>query len=110
MSIRTERSIAQEVGSWAGVTTGDNGRDGAQFLYGKIELGHMHGNHVAHLPMPRAIRDELIGDGRATQHPVLPDSGWVQRLITSSADTEDVIALFRMNYERASKRSRVSTR
>lgn len=110
MSIRTARSITQEVGSWTGVTTGDNGRDGVQFLYGKVELGHMHGHHVAHLPMPKAIRNELIEAGRATPHPVLPESGWIQRLITSSADTDDVIALFRMNYERASQRTRITTR
>lgn len=110
MSIRTERSIAEVVGTWPGVSTGDNGREGMQFLYGKVELGHMHGNHVVHLPMPKAIRNELIEAGRATAHPVLPESGWVQRLIASAADTEDVIALFRMNYERASQRSRVTTR
>jgi hypothetical protein len=108
--MRTERSIVGEVGSWSGVTTGDNGREGVQFLYGKVELGHMHGHHVAHLPMPRVIRDELIEEGRATPHPVLPNSGWVQRLIASSGDTDDVIALFRLNYERASTRSRFSTR
>jgi ribonuclease BN (tRNA processing enzyme) len=84
-----------------GVTLGDTGRGGTQFNYGAIELGHLHGNHFADLPFTRKLRDELIAAGRAEVHPPLPTSGWVRRALRTGADVEDVIALFRLNYERA---------
>ena len=34
------KTIEREVKSWAGVTTGDTGRGGLQFSYGRVELGH----------------------------------------------------------------------
>ena len=110
MRVSTAKIIADDVGTWPGVTIRDNGRSGMQFLYGTAELGHMHGNHVAHLPMPKITRNELIEKGRATAHPARPDSGWIQVLIRSSVDAEDVLDLFRMNYERTSNGSQISTR
>src|SRR5215210_2042327 len=71
--------IEREVTSWPGVTTGDTGRGGLQFSYGRVELGHLHGSSFADLPFPKKVRDELIAQGRASVHPPLPDSGWVRR-------------------------------
>jgi hypothetical protein len=98
--------IEREVKSWPGVTTDDTGRGGLQFSYGRVELGHLHGSSFADLPFPKKVRDELIAQGRASVHPPLPDSGWVRRRMNGSDDREAVIELFRMNYERASKKYR----
>ena len=95
------KTIEREVKSWPGVTTGDTGRGGLQFSYGRVELGHLHGSSFADLPFPKKVRDELIAQGRASVHPPLPESGWVRRRMDSLEDTEAVIALFRMNYDRA---------
>jgi hypothetical protein len=38
-------------------------------------------------------------------HPPLPESGWVRRRMDSPEDTETVIELFRMNYNRAKERA-----
>jgi Family of unknown function (DUF5519) len=97
--------IEREVKSWPGVTTGDTGRGGLQFSYGRVELGHLHGSSFADLPFPKKVRDELIAQGRASVHPPLPDSGWVRRRMDGPDDAEAVIELFRMNYERAKKRA-----
>ena len=35
--------IEREVKSWPEVTSGDTGRGGLQFSYGRVELGHLHG-------------------------------------------------------------------
>ena len=96
--------IEREVKSWPGVTTGDTGRGGLQFSYGRVELGHLHGSSFADLPFPKKVRNELIAQGRASVHPPLPDSGWVRRTMDGPDDAEAVIELFRMNYERASKK------
>lgn len=96
--------ISREVTGWPGVTTGENDRNGQVFTHGRVELGHLHGNALAHLPFPRRVRDLLIAEGRVTPHPVMPDSGWSERRMTSDHDVEDVIALFRVNYERVHAR------
>ena len=109
MNDELRASIEREVTSWTGVTTGDTGRGGLQFSYGRVELGHLHGGSFADLPFPKKIRDELIATGQAAVHPPLPDSGWVRRQIDGPADAEAVIALFRMNYDRARARDEQRT-
>lgn len=106
MTERPSAVIEREVKNWPGVSIGETGRDvGPQFPYGKVELGHLHGDSVAHLPFPKKVRNELIAEGRASIHPPLPDSGWVQHRIDGEGDVEATVALFRMNYERAKARS-----
>ncbi len=102
-------TIEREVKGWSGVTTGDTGRGGLQFSYGRVELGHLHGSSFADLPFPKKVRDELIAQGRASVHPPLPESGWVRRRLDSPEDTEAVIELFRMNYDRAKERAERSS-
>ncbi|MGH2757600.1 MAG: luciferase family protein [Actinomycetota bacterium] len=103
------RVIEQELLSWDGVTANPHRFGGLEFRLGKVELGHIHGNHLADLPFPTKIRDELINEGRARPHHVLPNSGWVSREIRGSADVDDVIALFRLNYERLTVRRNKSS-
>jgi hypothetical protein len=49
-----------------------------------------------------SIRNELIKDGKALPHHVLPTSGWVTFLINEEVDVTSLINLFRMQYERLS--------
>ncbi len=102
---RPSTRIECEVMSWPGVTTGDTGRGGMGFYYGKVELGHLHGDTSADLPFPRKVRDELIEQGRASVHPPLPDSGWVRRRMSDPEGVVAVIGLFRENYDRAKART-----
>ena len=102
-------TIQRAVKSWPGVTTGDTGRGGLQFSYGRVELGHLHGSSFADLPFPKKVRDELIAAGRASVHDPLPNSGWVRRRMDGPGDAEAVIELFRMNYDRAKRRAAQAT-
>ena len=102
--------VEHEVAGWLGVTTGGTGRDGLQFSYGKVELGHLHGNTFADLPFPKKMRDQLIAEGRASVHPPLPDSGWVRRGMDGPGGAEAVIEPFRMNYERAKEKAERASR
>ncbi len=74
---------------------------GVEFLLGRRELGHLHGDRLADLPFPRRVHDELIEAGRAEPHHWLPDSGWVSHRIAGPDDVAEVIELFRLAYDRA---------
>ncbi|MGI8912902.1 MAG: luciferase family protein [Chloroflexota bacterium] len=86
-----------------GFITGDTGRGGLQFLR-QGGTRAPSGSRCADLPFTRKIRDELTAAGRATVYPPLPESGWVRRPMAGPADAADVIALFRLNYDRARTR------
>jgi Family of unknown function (DUF5519) len=94
--------ITEEVTSWAGVEAGLGSRGEYGFAVGRRALGHLHGDHVAHFGFPKAVWEELYAAGRITYHPVFPDKkGWAARRIESDADVRDVIAMLRLNYDRA---------
>jgi hypothetical protein len=98
--MRPSEQITAAVESWPGVTSGAHRFGGLEFRLGRRELGHLHGDRFADLAFPRRVRDELVADGRARPHHVLPDSGWV----TAPIDPDDVgavIDLFRLAYDRA---------
>ena len=97
---RAGQRFRQEVGSWPGVSSLPHRFGGVEYRYGKKEMGHVHGDRLADLPMPRRLHDELIAAGRARPHHVLPETGWVSVFIDSPDDVEGVIELFRMQYER----------
>ena len=108
MSQSTAQQIAAAVESWHGVETAPHRFGGVEFRFGRRELGHLHGDRIADLPFPRRVRDELIAEGRARPHHVLPESGWVTVSIRSPEEAERALELFRMAYERATNARRAS--
>jgi len=101
MSISLTAAVRRELLRHPGVTEGTHRFGGIEFRLGRHELGHLHGEYIADLPFPRRVRDELVADGRALAHHVLPSSGWVSRHVESPDDVAVVVELFRMSYERA---------
>src|ERR1700741_4879660 len=93
--------VEQTVASWPGVTVEPHRFGGLEFRVGRRELGHLHGDRIADLPFPRRVRDQLIAEGRARPHHVLPESGWITVSIRSPEEAERAVELFRMAYERA---------
>ena len=93
--------ISREVLSWPGVTVEPHRFGGVEFRLGKRELGHLHGDYLADLPFPVRVRKELVAQGRAMVHHILPDSGWVSYPIRDERAVPGAIALFRLSYERA---------
>jgi hypothetical protein len=102
-------TIERALLSWSGVTSHSHRFGGVEFRLGKVELGHVHGDSLADLPFPTKLRNELVQAGRARPHHVLPSSGWVSRPIHDDDDVDDVIALFRLNYERLTARRKGSS-
>src|SRR5207248_5277453 len=70
-------ALESEVARWPGVRLSPHPYGGTQFNLDGREIGHVHGNGVVDVHLPRALRDELVQAGRAQVHHTLPDSGWV---------------------------------
>jgi hypothetical protein len=99
VSIAADR-IRAEVGGWPGVAVVPHRFGGVEFRVGRRELGHLHGGHLADLPFPRPIRDQLVSAHRADAHHILPDTGWISFRIHTPEDVARAIDLFRLNYDR----------
>ena len=93
--------ITQEVTSWPGVTAGPGRRGEFAFKVGGREIGHLHGDQVAHFGFPKDVWRDLFEQRRIGYHPVFPGRpGFGARSIESETDVEDVISLMRINYKR----------
>ena len=94
--------ITEEVTSWPGVEAGLGRRGEFGFTLGRRALGHLHGDRVFHAGFPKRIWQELFDQGRIDYHPVFPGKpGYGARAIEGPADVDDVIAILRLNYDRA---------
>lgn len=103
--LTASQRITAEVTSWPGVQAGPGRRGEFAFKVDRRELGHLHGDHAAHFSFPKAMWTQLRREGRVVDHPVFPGKeGPAARRIENETDIEDVIALLRLNYDRATGR------
>jgi len=93
-------AIREAVMSWPGVDAVPHRFGGTEYRYGRREMGHVHGDRLVDLPLPRKLHDEVIAAGRARPHHVLPDSGWVSCPLAGPEDVATAIELFRVQYDR----------
>ena len=94
--------ITEEVTSWPGVEAGVGSRGEFAFRLGRKEIGHLHGDYVAHFFFPKDVGLTLREQGRVVDHPVFPGKPRpAARAINDEADVRDVIELLRLNYDRA---------
>ena len=101
MSATGAQRIVDEVTSWPGVSAHDHRFGGIEFRLGNRQLGHLHGERIADIPLKRALRDELVAAGRARVHRWRPDSGWVTVDIDSEHGRAEAVRLFRVGYDSA---------
>ena len=95
------RTISDQVLSWPGVTAHDHRFGGVEFRLGNRQLGHLHGDRIADIPLRRALRDELVAAGRVRVHRWRPDSGWVTVDIDSEKGCDEAVRLLRAGYDNA---------
>jgi hypothetical protein len=100
MLVTIAELIAQEIATWPDVAVTQHGPRFVEFRVGRRELGHLHGSHLADIVFPVRIREQLVADQRAMLHHQQPESGWVSVPIRSAADVADIVALFRLSYDR----------
>ncbi len=98
--------ITAAVTVWEGVTARPHRFGGVEYVLGRREIGHIHGDYQVDIPFPRRVREELVAKGEVERHHVLPDSGWITFRIRQAADVEQAIALLQKSYELALKQKR----
>lgn len=95
--------------AWPGVVAEriENGPTGigvTVYRLGRFQIGHIHDDGSADFLVPRALRRELVRDGRAAPHPAFPEEQTVVSYqIRGEHDLPGVLDLFKINYERLSR-------
>ncbi len=104
------RRITEAVSQWEGITHAPHRFGGVEFLLGRREIGHVHGDSLVDIPFPVAVRRELVAAGKAEPHHILPESGWISFYLRAPEDVARAIDLLRQSYDLAvQQRSRHAT-
>jgi Family of unknown function (DUF5519) len=104
MSVRgAQETITKAVTEWEGVTVQPHRFGGVEYVIGKREIGHIHGDHLVDVPFPTKVRDEIVAAGRAQVHHILPESGWVSFYLRQPEDVKLAIDLLAQSYQIALK-------
>lgn len=98
-----QQRITAAVQTWEGMTTAPHRFGGVEYLYGRREIGHIHGDRMVDIPFPTRVRDEIVAAGLAEPHHLLDDSGWVSFYLREEADIDRAVALLRRSYELAAR-------
>lgn len=99
MSEHEGADLTEELLTWAGVTEHPHRFGGVEFqLYG-TEIGHLHGNHLFDLLLPKSERNRWVEDGKARPHHMFPDSGWVSVYLNNEQDVANAIEIARSKYD-----------
>jgi len=93
-------AVEREVLLWPG-TIAEPGRfDAVAFRYGKREIGHVHRDRVADLPVTPEAREELLAKGRARPHRA-GSKGYISYPMEDREDVSAVLEILGSNYNRA---------
>ena len=94
------RKLEEQVGAWPHVSVHPHRFGGREFRFGNAELGHVHLGGTVDIPFRRAVRDALLADGLAEQHPWVPNSGWTTFHVRDEGDLQHALWLMRLSYLR----------
>jgi hypothetical protein len=87
--------------AWPGVALSGPGERGEMsLLLGRREVGHLHGDHVAHFAFGLELGRRLRDEGLVGPHPITDEPTLAARRIADDADVEAVLGLLRLNYDR----------
>jgi hypothetical protein len=101
--------ITKAVSAWEGVTVQPYRFSGVDYVIGRREIGHIHGDQLVDIPFPKKIRDQVVLAGRAQAHHILPESGWVSFYLRQPEDVRQAIDLLAESYQIACKQKSSSS-
>jgi len=97
------KTIQQAVLGWPGIEAKPHRFGGTEYVIGKREIGHIHGDWLVDIPLPTKVHDEVIAAGKAEPHHILPESGWISKYLRREQDVDEAIELFKLSYDIAAK-------
>lgn len=98
--------LHRELLSWEGVESRPHRFGGREYRLGRREIGHVHGDELIDIPLPRRVRDEVLAAGRAEPHHVLPESGWISIRLRNPEDVKRGTEFLRLAYDLALEQNR----
>lgn len=96
--------IVKEVSSWSGVVASPHRFGGTEFKLGRRELGHIHGDEWVDIVFLTPIRNQLVAEGKAEPHHILPKSGWITFRFRKDGGVASAIGLFRLSCDSVVKK------
>lgn len=104
MSVKgAQARITEALTGWEGLSIQPHRFGGVEYVIGKREIGHIHGDHMVDIPFPKKMRDEIVAARRAQPHHMLPETGWVSFYLKQEADVDSAIVLLRESFEIAQR-------
>jgi Family of unknown function (DUF5519) len=98
--------VMNEVRRWPGVelrqhaTAVAGETDGVEFrLFGR-QIGHVHHDCALHLPLTKALKEQVVGEQLAQPLAAAPTSAWAMFSPLTASDAKQAIWLLRLNYIR----------
>ena len=92
--------LEAEVSTWPNISVHPHRFGGSEFRCQDAEVGHVHLGGVVDIPFPRSLRDALLAEGLAEEHPWVPNSGWVSFRIRGGQDLKHALWLLRLSLVR----------
>jgi len=92
--------VEREVLIWPGTTSEPGRFDSVAFRYGKREIGHIHRDRIADLPVTRETREDLLTRGKARPHRA-GSKGYISYPMEDREDVAAVLEILGRNYDRA---------
>ncbi|MCI0711888.1 MAG: DUF5519 family protein [Chloroflexi bacterium] len=91
-------SIVEQVQALDGIETAPHRFGGVEFQIEGREVGHIHRNGLVDIPFHKKIKTQLLAEGKANDHHILPEAGWISFHVRSDADIENAVWLFKLAY------------
>jgi len=89
--------IENEVLSWDGTGLSVHKFGGLQFNCNDKEIGHVHSNGILDIRFSRITKQQLIAEGKVTDHHVFGNSGWISFYIRKREDVAYAVKLLKMS-------------
>ena len=90
--------IEAEILSWKGASVSLHKYGGMQFNCNGKEIGHIHSNGILDIRFSRNIKQQLMEEGRISDHHVFTNSGWISFYVMKKGDVVYAVSLLKMAY------------